>query len=193
MAYDWSPVEADSPPDFAPPLTCDPGHRKAPRHESFGEFCRRGTSHAAAPISWTYPRTCAPSDNPDNEMLGGSRLHQGTKQSLAFATHRLRYESAANRVVSAFHGLERRYSPDQPRVPAGNSDGGQWTDTGASGAGRRRHAQNMGKVTFSGSLVRQNYDSQVDRVLCMFYDRTQDYYFVVSFPSRDCPIGYINY
>lgn len=23
---------------------------------------------------------------------------------------------------------ERKYSPDQPRVPAGNSDGGQWTD-----------------------------------------------------------------
>ncbi|RCW79552.1 hypothetical protein [Phyllobacterium bourgognense] len=27
----------------------------------------------------------------------------------------------------------RKYNPDQPRVPAGNSDGGQWTDEGGSG------------------------------------------------------------
>jgi hypothetical protein len=26
-----------------------------------------------------------------------------------------------------------KYNPDQPRVPAGNSDGGQWTDGGGSG------------------------------------------------------------
>lgn len=30
------------------------------------------------------------------------------------------------------------YDPNQPRVPAGHSDGGQWTDTGGSGAGSRR-------------------------------------------------------
>jgi HK97 family phage prohead protease len=29
----------------------------------------------------------------------------------------------------------RKYSPDQPRVPAGNSDGGQWTDGGGGGGG----------------------------------------------------------
>ena len=28
------------------------------------------------------------------------------------------------------------FDPDQPRVPAGNSDGGQWTSDGGSGAGR---------------------------------------------------------
>jgi hypothetical protein len=28
---------------------------------------------------------------------------------------------------------ERKYSPDQPRVPAGNSDGGQWTTDGSGG------------------------------------------------------------
>lgn len=28
----------------------------------------------------------------------------------------------------------RGYDPNQPRVPAGHSDGGQWTDTGGSGA-----------------------------------------------------------
>ncbi|HEX5422781.1 MAG TPA: hypothetical protein VFW94_04480 [Candidatus Acidoferrales bacterium] len=30
--------------------------------------------------------------------------------------------------------LERKYSPDQPRIPAGNPDGGQWT-TGDAGSG----------------------------------------------------------
>ena len=30
-------------------------------------------------------------------------------------------------------GGERKYDPDQPRVPAGNRDGGQWTSTGGSG------------------------------------------------------------
>jgi hypothetical protein len=28
----------------------------------------------------------------------------------------------------------QKYSPDQPRVPAGNSDGGQWTSVGDSGS-----------------------------------------------------------
>ena len=28
---------------------------------------------------------------------------------------------------------EEKYRPDQPRVPAGNSDGGQWTDGGGGG------------------------------------------------------------
>jgi hypothetical protein len=31
--------------------------------------------------------------------------------------------------------LDNKYDPNQPRVPAGNSDGGQWTDTGGSGGG----------------------------------------------------------
>lgn len=31
--------------------------------------------------------------------------------------------------------LDNKYNPNQPRVPAGNSDGGQWTDAGGSGGG----------------------------------------------------------
>jgi hypothetical protein len=29
-----------------------------------------------------------------------------------------------------FPALQRKFNPDQPRVPAGNPDGGQWTDGG---------------------------------------------------------------
>jgi hypothetical protein len=44
----------------------------------------------------------------------------------------------------SFGGAQRGYDPNQPRVPAGNPDGGQWTDAGGSGdldelsAARRR-------------------------------------------------------
>lgn len=31
----------------------------------------------------------------------------------------------------------KQYNPNQPRVPAGNSDGGQWTRGGGSGSGPR--------------------------------------------------------
>jgi hypothetical protein len=31
------------------------------------------------------------------------------------------------------HELARKYNPDQPRVPAGNADGGQWTSSGGGG------------------------------------------------------------
>jgi hypothetical protein len=47
---------------------------------------------------------------------------------------RLRCEVAALRVSLAFRRLAlalKRYNADQPRVPAGNPDGGQWTDGGA--------------------------------------------------------------
>jgi hypothetical protein len=30
--------------------------------------------------------------------------------------------------------FDQKYNPDQPRVPAGNSDGGQWTDGGGAGS-----------------------------------------------------------
>ena len=37
-------------------------------------------------------------------------------------------------VAEAFPMLARKYNPNQPRVPAGNSDGGQWADGGAGGS-----------------------------------------------------------
>jgi hypothetical protein len=35
--------------------------------------------------------------------------------------------------IDALGALGRKYSPDQPRVPAGNPDGGQWTSGDGSG------------------------------------------------------------
>nr|DAH95283.1 MAG TPA: hypothetical protein [Caudoviricetes sp.] len=36
--------------------------------------------------------------------------------------------------ASVYPALERKYSPNQPRVPAGNPDGGQWTSGNSAGS-----------------------------------------------------------
>ena len=48
----------------------------------------------------------------------------------------LRWELAKMRLDYELRRFQQKYSLDQPRVPAGNSDGGQWTSGGGSGAGR---------------------------------------------------------
>ena len=48
-------------------------------------------------------------------------------------------------VWKASFSLERKYSPNQPRVPAGNSDGGQWT-SGAGGSTQNDTAQSSGNI-----------------------------------------------
>jgi hypothetical protein len=49
---------------------------------------------------------------------------------------RLRWELKKLKLELELRRFQRKYSPDQPRVPAGNPDGGQWTDGGGEGAGR---------------------------------------------------------
>ena len=39
--------------------------------------------------------------------------------------------------------LEKRYSPDQPRMPAGQSDGGQWTSGSGDGGGASTDINNL--------------------------------------------------
>ena len=54
-----------------------------------------------------------------------------------YAQHlELRRQLADVKFELAFRRIFRKYSPDQPRVPAGSSEGGQWTSDGGSGAGR---------------------------------------------------------
>jgi hypothetical protein len=44
--------------------------------------------------------------------------------------------------AEAFPALDRKYSPNQPRVPAGHPGGGQWTDGGSSGGLAARPGRN---------------------------------------------------
>jgi hypothetical protein len=48
---------------------------------------------------------------------------------------RLRHDFAQLKLEYELRRFHQKYSPDQPRVPAGNPDGGQWTSGGGSGAG----------------------------------------------------------
>jgi hypothetical protein len=43
-------------------------------------------------------------------------------------------------------GLHVKYSPDQPRVPAGNSDGGEWVSGESGGAGPAQGGSNEGNI-----------------------------------------------
>ncbi len=45
----------------------------------------------------------------------------------------------------------RRYHPDQPRVPAGNPDGGQWTDGGGESGPASNDRLSPTKIDFSGT------------------------------------------
>jgi hypothetical protein len=58
----------------------------------------------------------------------------------------LGYDFWRNRLRLLEH-VFHKYHPDQPRVPAGNSDGGQWTDGGAASSESLRPT----KIDFSGS------------------------------------------
>jgi hypothetical protein len=49
---------------------------------------------------------------------------------------RLRHDFAKIRLDYELRRFQQKYSPDQPRVPAGNRDGGEWTSGGGEGAGR---------------------------------------------------------
>jgi hypothetical protein len=51
-------------------------------------------------------------------------------------------------------GLKRAFNPGQPRVPAGNSDGGQWTDGGSGGGGEAEIVRVANRRTRPGSLAR---------------------------------------
>lgn len=56
-----------------------------------------------------------------------SQLHD------AWLEHRrLRWLIADLKLDLALRRFARKYSPDQPRVPAGNADGGQWTSGGSA-------------------------------------------------------------
>ena len=54
------------------------------------------------------------------------------EQMLATMVARLRYEAAATRMMVALRALGGTIA-DQPRIPAGNPDGGQWTAIGSEG------------------------------------------------------------
>lgn len=105
---------------------------------------------------------------------------------------RLAFRIDALRVQARGLQFLLRYSRDQPRVPRGRPDGGRWTPwIGRTEHERRRAAQ--GRITFSGPLIRQDYDSTLGVLRCVYYDWRYDYRFTVVIVGDKCPSGYIGY
>ena len=76
------------------------------------------------------------------------------------------------------HDFERRYSPDQPRVPAGRSDGGQWTSDGggslAHEAGRNgppNASRRSVRIALGARLIGKRFGLGGDRVIVHCYYR----------------------
>ena len=54
---------------------------------------------------------------------------------MLFAGARFRESLERDEQLKAYAETSQKYSPDQPRVPAGSSEGGQWTDGGGGTLG----------------------------------------------------------
>lgn len=65
-------------------------------------------------------------------------VSQGASWRLSACLHRVSWLVHARAVEVKLHDLKRAvkagFDPNQPRVPAGNPDGGQWTSTGGGEA-----------------------------------------------------------
>ena len=80
------------------------------------------------------------------------------------------------KLYNFIHALERRYSPDQPRVPASNPDGGQWTrPAGESGRSATRGPGRVNKplrTALAGVLTMQRVGVGDHRLIrhCVYED-----------------------
>ena len=69
-------------------------------------------------------------------------------------------EASIARLRSVIDELKANFDPNQPRVPAGNSDGGQWTDVGGSsenlrtGRSAAKGPANRGRSKWRGYTLR---------------------------------------
>ncbi|MBI4923899.1 MAG: hypothetical protein HY834_19370 [Devosia nanyangense] len=80
-------------------------------------------------------------------------MSQGFAAKIMRATRWLEHENAVARftlTIRAFRRalLEQRYRPDQPRVPAGRPEGGEWTVVGS-------RPEDRTDVAIAGNLIAQ--------------------------------------
>ena len=53
-----------------------------------------------------------------------------------------RHVKNVSELAAYYESIERKYRPDQARVPAGDPGGGQWTDEGGAGGGDVNRSRN---------------------------------------------------
>ena len=78
-----------------------------------------------------------------------------TSDDFESALGKFRSEAAAEMLRQAMRNLQTKFDPNQPRAPVGNSNGGQWVDTGrGGGSGKRLKPAKTGARPKARGLVR---------------------------------------
>ncbi len=117
------------------------------------------------------PDSHTASTNPHFALMRVSRNAALLRQSLG---SEMKYHGPGNglcHLLYAAQQLEReikcylKYDPNQPRVPAGSSDGGQWTAVGSSGGG----SGSTGAETGTGRSFKPVYDGEPDEPIEAVY------------------------
>ena len=80
-----------------------------------------------------------------------------TERSIALA---LQWWTLELKLDAFIFALERRYAPDQPRVPAGNPDGGQWTLGGNRPGG---YLPNVETIAQLADFTKHGVDQAINR------------------------------
>jgi len=75
------------------------------------------------------------------------------------------FEAAATLAKAELRAALKKYSADQPRVPAGNPDGGQWTNTGGDVSSATIAGQGAGGVPQQRQYAQLATDTQVDAAI----------------------------
>ena len=86
-----------------------------------------GYLHPWAAVARAEEAKAAAEEDAKAAFATKARMLQASQDRLWAMLAEVKYELAWRR-------FQRKYSPDQPRVPAGNPDGGQWTDGGGTTA-----------------------------------------------------------
>jgi hypothetical protein len=103
---------------------------------------------------------------PDERELARQRRAEiaaiGRDIELLAVDIRKAFESAATLAKAELRAALKKYNADQPRVPAGNPDGGQWTNTGGDVSSATIDGQRAGGVPQPRQYAQLATDTQVD-------------------------------
>jgi hypothetical protein len=122
-------------------------HRKRWMRPDAHRFARPGSPEAKPP-GYLHPWAAVARAEEAKAAAEQAERDEFERELLA-----LRHELAKIRLDYELRRFQRKYSPDQPRVPAGNSDGGQWT-SGGGGQGPSATSQPIWVAAEKPSLGR---------------------------------------
>lgn len=107
-----------------------------------------------------------------------------------------RYVTPGSELWSIYERYERKYSPEQPRVPAGSREGGQWTGDGGGGSSGDLSSPAPGGESTAGSGPRVSQQLAADCELIKRLDtftcqsvRTRSCWAQAAFRYSQCLIG----